>query len=134
MPMPADIDPSEHEWLTAKEAAQILRVHPNTIYARVNDRSRSDALPSELIDKGRGRIRIHRSAVYPEAVPLRSGSRLPGRRPPPLDDRIQRLLHVIRQLRADRLEQSNLIARLTAERDAYADLLLAYGIEPPHEA
>ena len=105
--------------LSVDEVAAALGVHPNTVRARVNDRSRSDAFPLEAIDKGIGRIRIHES-VLPRAVtqptPIRPVD-LPYGGRDSVDDRVATLLAKIRELQTLHLEVVTENLKLRQELD-----------------
>jgi hypothetical protein len=54
---------STPEWLTPTEVAEVQRLHPNTIRERVHE----GLYPANKVQRSPGgRIRIHRSVVYPE--------------------------------------------------------------------
>ena len=110
---------TESDLLTVDELAAILRVHPNTIYARINDRSRSDAIALEAIDKGKGRIRIHKS-VLPQEVkqptPIRPVA-LPYGGRDSVDDRVATLLAKIRELQVENLNLSTELIKTRNENE-----------------
>ena len=105
--------------LSVLEVAAALRVHPNTVYARVNDRSRRDAFPLEAIDKGLGRIRIHKS-VLPQEVrqptPIRPVD-LPYGGRDSVDDRVATLLARIRELQVENLTLSTELIKTRNENE-----------------
>ena len=106
-----------NETLTVLEVARILRCHPNTIYARVNDRSRRDAFPIDAIDKSQHGIRIHAS-VLPRPVgptPIRPADLPYGREDS--EDRVARLVAKIRELQVQNLELSTALLKAEQELD-----------------
>jgi hypothetical protein len=106
------------ELLTVAEAAALVRCAESTIRERINDRTRADAIPLHLIDRGPRVIRIHRAAFpLPAPTPIRPADLPYGGRQDAVDERVTTLVAKIRELQAAHLEVVTQNIRLQQELD-----------------
>lgn len=90
---------SDPQWLTTKQVADALQYSEQLIRTRCRDRSRSDAIPANLLDKSGKGYRIHPAFLHRDlpatsnVTPLRTG----------VQTRIDRLVAALTALREENI-------------------------------